>query len=82
MEKVLDDTYYWKWSVVSLHNSLQGFMVCALTGSNGLNALRDDVAKAWIEALNSGNGNYKIRKLDCFLNLYKKIKSKRIVLQR
>jgi len=80
LEKVLKDTYYWKWSVITLHNSLQGFMVCALRGSNGLNVLSDDSAKAWFEAHNSGSGNYQPQKLDSFLNLYKKIKSNKMLM--
>lgn len=78
--KVLDDTYYWKWSIISLHNSLQGFMVCALRGSNGINVLNNDSVKEWIERHENGNGNYVIEKLDEFLNLYKKIKSDKMLM--
>lgn len=80
LEKVLEDVYYWKWSVITLHNSLQGFMVCALRGSNGLNVLKDDNAKAWFEALNSGSENYPIPELDNFINLYEKIKRKKMLM--
>ncbi|HEY5556795.1 hypothetical protein [Acetobacterium sp.] len=80
LEKVLEDVYYWKWSVITLHNSLQGFMVCALRGSNGLNVLKDGIAKAWLEALNSGSGNYPIKELDRFLDLYKSIKSNKMLM--
>lgn len=69
--------HYWRWVVLALHNALQGFMVLALRGSDGLRPLRDDIAEAWLKAHRKG-GEYpfvKVEKLDSFLNLYKKIKS-------
>lgn len=65
---------YWKWVVLALHNSTQGFMVLALRGSDGLRPLRDDVAEKWLTAYR-GDGEYPVEKLDSFLNLYKKVKS-------
>jgi len=65
---------YWKWVVLALHNAVQGLMVLALRGSDGLRPLKDDIAEAWLKAYREG-GNYPIEKLDSFLNLYKKIKS-------
>jgi len=75
LSNVISDTYYWKWVVIALHNSLQGFMVCALRGSSGLNVLKDKVAKKWSKAYQSGSGKYPVEILDTYLNLYKKIKS-------
>jgi len=65
---------YWRWVVLALHNAVQGFMVLALRGSDGLRPLRNDVAEAWLTAYREG-GEYPKEKLDSFLNLYKKIKS-------
>lgn len=65
---------YWKWVVVALHNSMQGFMILALRGSDGLLPLRDHVTEKWVTA-HRENGEYPIEKLDSFLNLYRKVKS-------
>lgn len=72
--RVGDQITYWRWVVLALHNAVQGFMVLALRGSDGLRPLRDDVAEAWLKAYREG-GEYPIEKLDSFLNLYKKIKT-------
>ncbi len=68
----------WRWVVLALHNSLQGFMVLALRGTDGLRPLRDDIAKKWLAA-HRKKGEYPVEKLDSFLNLYKKIKSKKML---
>ncbi|MFH1596686.1 MAG: hypothetical protein ABIG94_10020 [Pseudomonadota bacterium] len=73
MSNVERDWYQWKWAILALHSSLQGFMVMALRGSDGLNCLRDDVAAEWFRAYRAGE-KLPIEKLDNFLNLYKKIK--------
>ena len=31
------DQYFYKWAIIALHNALQGFMVLALRGTNGVN---------------------------------------------
>lgn len=69
---------HWRWVVLALHNAVQGFMVLALRGSNGLRPLRDDLAEAWLKAYREG-GQYPVEKLDSFLHLYKKIKSDRML---
>jgi hypothetical protein len=71
---VKKDPYYWKWAIMALHNSIQGFMVCALRSSNGLAVLTTKCAKAWMEAYENET-TYPEEKLDDFVNLYKKIKS-------
>lgn len=76
---VRSDPYRWKWVILALHSAAQGFMVLALRGGNGLLALRDDVAAAWLEAYRN-EGPFPIEKLDSFLNLYKKVKSDRACL--
>ena len=59
MQRVTDDPYQWVWAIIALHNGIQGMMVLALTGTNGLNALRKRDRKL---------------KLDDFLKLYKKVR--------
>ena len=75
LPKVLIDDHHWKWAIIGLHNALQGFMVLALTGTNGLNALTEKCAKEWLAAYERGDRTSPKRKLDSFLNLYKKIQS-------
>lgn len=75
------DIYRWKWVIITTHNALQGFMVLALWGGNGLLALRDKIAAQWLRAYTEG-GKYPDEKLDRFLNLYKKIKSERMLFYR
>ncbi len=77
LPKVIDNPHYWKWIVIALHNALQGFMVLALKGSNGLNVLTEECEKEWIAAFKRHDNVWPKRKLDTFLNLYKKIKSGR-----
>ena len=77
--KVKDDIYFWKWAILALHSALQGFMVIGLKDSAGLNILKDDIAEEWLQAYREG-GQFPIEKLDTFLNLYKKIKSNRMLM--
>jgi hypothetical protein len=41
LPKAQEDAQYWKWVIVALHNSLQGFMVLALKRSSSLNIMQD-----------------------------------------
>ena len=75
LDKALLDLTYWPWVILPLHNALQGFMVLALRGSNGLNVLTPESAAGWIAAYESGTGDYPELELDDFLNLYHKVKS-------
>jgi len=69
------DPYIWKWIIIALHMSLQGFMVLALKGSSGLNVLTDKSARAWLKAHEAGASTFPREKLDSFPGLYKKTKS-------
>ncbi len=75
--RVALDVYDWRWVVLALHNALQGFMVIALRGSDGLAPLRDKIAAAWLKAYRS-NQPPPNEELDSFLNLYSKIKGPRM----
>jgi hypothetical protein len=80
LAKIPNSQHYWKWAVVALHNSLQGFMVLSLQGTNNLNALTDECAKEWLLAYEQRSGLYPEPKLESFLGLYKRIKSERMLL--
>jgi len=56
-------TQQWKWLIVSLHNALQGFLVCSLFAGNPVNVLVEKHAKEWIEAANNGKPLPKRRRL-------------------
>lgn len=73
LRRVKRDRYYWKWAIVALHNSAQGFMVCALRGTSNLAVLSPKAAKEWKEAYEQHKPDPR-EELDGFLNLYKKIK--------
>lgn len=80
LPKVISENYFWKWIIIALHNAVQGFMVCALKGSNGLNVLKDNVKDKWLDAYRNNCGNYPIEILDTYLNLYKKTKGDMMVM--
>ncbi len=77
--KTEEDKYHWKWMLVALHNSLQGFMACSLNSGDGMLALKDRVAEKWRAAEKNGQPLPK-EELDTFLNLYKKINSNKMPL--
>lgn len=79
LKQVREDPYYWKWAVVALHNSLQGFMVCALSDAEGYNVLKDRVAARIKKAKEKGE-KPPPPELDTFLNLYRKVKSDKMLL--
>lgn len=74
-DKLECDLRLWRWVIIALHNAVQGFMVLSLRHGNGLAALTKESMSAWLEALDKG-GPYPEEKLDTYLNLYKKVKSK------
>jgi len=83
LSEILQNTHkttsLWKWALICLHNGLQGLMVLALQGSNGLKTLRPEDLIKWHEAIENGTKPPANLKLDDFLNLYKKIKSDKML---
>lgn len=71
------NVHYWKWIIIALHNAVQGYMVLALQGSDSLNILNKECRQQWIAAYKSRSAVFPPRRLDDFLNLYKKIKKGR-----
>lgn len=78
LQRAEEDHYHWKWVLVALHNSLQGYMVCALRGQNELNVLKDRVAQLMLEA-EKDNLPKPREELDTFLNLFKKIQNEKMM---
>ena len=77
---LVKDIYRWKWAIIATHKALQDFMVIALRQGNVLLALKDNIAAECLRAHKEG-GKQPIEKLDNFLNLYKKVKSERMLCQ-
>jgi hypothetical protein len=75
LQKTSNNPYYWKWVVVCLHNSLQGFMVLALRSTDGFRILkkssREGLSKYFKGELPEPPKKIEI---ESFLDLYKKIK--------
>ncbi|MEW8684574.1 MAG: hypothetical protein AB2556_02080 [Candidatus Thiodiazotropha sp.] len=78
MTKAVYEEAYWKWSVISLHSSLQSLMAFHLGFGNDLLVMRQEDAEAWLEA-HENETDYPEVKMDGFLNLYKKIKKHEIL---
>lgn len=74
LQKCRDDSYYWKWVIIGIHNSLQNFMVTALRDTSGTNILKDNLQAKYYDSLRKGDYNVK-EILNNFLNLYRDIKS-------
>lgn len=53
----------WKWVVLSLHSALQGAMVCHLSGSLKIGALKDECAEAWLKWLHGRKRGEKAPKI-------------------
>jgi hypothetical protein len=49
VDRLKDDPALWKWAILSLHNALQGAMVCHLSGTAQLGALSDKSVKEWLD---------------------------------
>ncbi len=74
LERSGQDPYYFKWTIIAMHNALQGFMVLALMGTSSLSIIR------WKKEYN-GKTAYEVladpdKKLVDFLELFKRIQSK------
>jgi hypothetical protein len=75
LPRVITGPYHWKWVILALHNSLQGFMVLALRGTNSLNVVSKKSAKVLNKAYENRKPASKPPTLDSFMGLYRKVKS-------
>lgn len=75
LPRVITVPHFWKWVILSLHSSFQGFMVLSLRGTNALAVLRKASAEHWFEAYEEGRAPTEPMELDSFMRLYSKIKS-------
>ncbi|HXG28955.1 MAG TPA: hypothetical protein VNJ47_08910 [Nevskiales bacterium] len=72
--RVTSDERQWKWLVIAVHCSVQGFMALALEHGNGLLVMKEEITAKWLKAHEAGTA-YPDPKMDYFLNLYEKVKS-------
>lgn len=83
-----DDLYSWKWTILALHNALQGFMVWALPERDVIREKIDrksgksyrQLYDEWVEQRREVQIPNDL--LDTFLGLYKKIKSVQLMESR
>jgi len=68
------DTYQWKWAIVAMQNAIQALIVTTISGTAGLGALRPEIVKKWLQAFESGTGNFPEMKIDWFPDLYERMK--------
>lgn len=83
LKQIANDPHRWKWAVIALHSGIQGMMVLALKGSNGLNVLREVDKERWFEWYRScrcEDSRPRNLKLASFLVLYRRIKGCRMLM--
>lgn len=65
-EKVNAEPRYWKWLIIGAHSALQGALVCALSGTSGTGALTDKSARAVLDRIQAGHGDWPSERLADF----------------
>ena len=83
LRRAIADSHRWKWTIIALHSGIQGMMVLALKGSNGLNVLREEDKEKWLEwhyGDQSDELGLREMKLAGFPTLYKGIKGDQMLL--
>ncbi len=74
IKRTKNDLCYWKWAIISLHNAIQGSMVCQLSGTANLGACTEKSADKWLKWYNGGrNGSAPNLKLAYPPELFKRI---------
>lgn len=61
----------WKWCIIAAHSALQGALVCVLSGTAEIGALRSDLQSAWLEWFDDRKGKAPDTKLADFKTLLK-----------
>lgn len=74
LKRVSVDPYQWKWAIVAMQNAIQALIVTTISGSAGLGVLRPEIVKKWLQAFESGIGNFPEMRIDWFPELYERMK--------
>jgi hypothetical protein len=62
LPRTTSDSYYWKWLILAIHNSLHAFMVMALSDSDGgLSAATKTSRARWLTAYRAGEPEPELR---------------------
>lgn len=72
--RTLADASFWRWTLLATHGALQGALVLALQGTDGLAALTTRAAGKWMTAYRTKDEPLPVGRLDDFLELYAKVK--------
>jgi hypothetical protein len=78
LNECLEDEEQWKWSVIALHNAIQGIMVMSLRGTNDFRIMPEKLAGKCIKAHREGKPWPKV-KMDSFPSLYQKVQSEEMM---
>ena len=80
LKDIEDNTYNWKWVIITTHIAVQNFMILAIKGSDLLNVYDKDSVE--IINMNKDEIIHTLNiKMDNFINLYHKIKSNKYMRQ-
>ncbi|MDP3058334.1 MAG: hypothetical protein Q8N36_02625, partial [bacterium] len=79
LDRVIDDIHFWKWTIITLHSSLQGFMVASLRGSDGHDVLKVKADKITNREAKERAQEFRLPDLVSFPRLYCRIKSDKML---
>lgn len=73
LNRVSENSSFWKWVIIALHNSLQGFMAFAVCSTDGSTAIQDRTKDKRRVRAYMKDSETKIPKLWTFCELYERI---------
>lgn len=73
IEHTDNDSHFWKYCLLSIHNALQGYMCIALSEGNSFATWKEQDFKKWMKAYENGEPLPET-KLDYFMSLFEKLK--------
>jgi hypothetical protein len=69
VSEVDKNPHYWKWVIIAAQSALQGSLVCTLSGTAGIGALRKDLQEKWLDWFDHGSGPAPDARLESFKTL-------------
>jgi hypothetical protein len=69
VSKVDKNPRYWKWVIIAAQSALQGSLVCTLSGTAGIGALRKDLQAKWLDWFDHRSGPTPCTRLESFKTL-------------
>ncbi len=79
LQQALNDDYFWKWSIVAMHNALQAGFVLALKNTWPVRLLPEKVQKEVLKEQHKSGFDFRVyeEKIAAFLELYKRVQDKK-----